>query len=258
MGLNEDATNRIAVALAPCLEEDAVAAGKSLSKRETLVVVLPIACWIRCLLGADVGAIHPAAKLNKDERGAGVRGLAAAAWEAAKSNTKDAPEAGEAEAKAFLKEAFGERVARPQVAQALARQLRTLQGEYGIEVAVAAAAGTPLKKPRFRKISSIKPEQTGVNFYGKVVKMPEQESDKAVTLILGDDSGIVTVQVASGSLPACAEGQTYRVQNARIVMATGYIRVLVDKWAVIRENKDVDVGTPNKEKDLSSVEYVRE
>merc|ERR1712178_428807 len=44
--LTEDATNRIAVALAPCLNEDAVVGGKSLSDGDISAILCPVACWL--------------------------------------------------------------------------------------------------------------------------------------------------------------------------------------------------------------------
>merc|ERR1712217_927861 len=115
-------------------------------------------------------------------------------------------------------------------------------------------AGKPLKKPKFRQISSIKPEQRGVNFYGRIVKAPVRDGDKFVSVVLGDDTGIVTVQVPEGRISDCEDGQIQRVQNARVAMASGFIRVVVDKWAIIKENKDIDVGAPNMAKDVSAIE----
>merc|ERR1712078_433347 len=80
--LNEDATNRIAVALAPCLEADAVGGNESLSSTEASTVILPVACWVRCLLGHRVGELPAAAKLNRDDKGSAVAGPAAALWAA--------------------------------------------------------------------------------------------------------------------------------------------------------------------------------
>merc|ERR1712151_254162 len=80
--LTEDATNRIAVALSPCLQADAVGGKESLSKSDLMSILLPVGCWIRCLLGEEVGEFPAAAKLNNDDKGASVKGPAKAAWEA--------------------------------------------------------------------------------------------------------------------------------------------------------------------------------
>merc|ERR1712048_106549 len=89
--LNEDATNRIAVSLAPMLEEDTVAPASSkrewllgklglgslwkkkqdlsLSENELAVILLPVACWLRSMLESEVdgaGPLPAVAKLNRD------------------------------------------------------------------------------------------------------------------------------------------------------------------------------------------------
>lgn len=131
--LTEDATNRIAVALAPCLESDAVAPGEALTGGELRAVLLPVACWIRCLLGETVGALPASAKLNRDDRAEALQAFAQAAWREAEGGS------GGMAAAAFLKEAFGEKVARAEVSCALAEHLRCLQGAKGIEAALAAS-----------------------------------------------------------------------------------------------------------------------
>merc|ERR1712151_1069595 len=60
--LTEDATNRIGVALAPCLPADAVF-GKSLSQEDLEAIMLPVPCWVRCILADSVGTFPEAAKL---------------------------------------------------------------------------------------------------------------------------------------------------------------------------------------------------
>jgi len=138
--LNEDATNRIAVALAPCLEEDAVPPGRPLAEVEASAVLLPVACWIRCLVGDSAGALPSAAKLNRDVKSDTVRGPAEAAWKAAGSS----PE-GVTEALKFLSAAFGEKVARKTVAESLERQLSVLK-IWGIEAALKLASSKPKAK----------------------------------------------------------------------------------------------------------------
>merc|ERR1712151_1451848 len=80
--LTEDATNCIGVALAPCLHADAVN-GKSLSNADLEAIILPVSCWVKCLLGSSVDAEFPAAaKLNKDDNEAKVKPSAEKLWSA--------------------------------------------------------------------------------------------------------------------------------------------------------------------------------
>merc|ERR1712014_280135 len=69
--LNEDATNRIAVSLAPMLEEKAAVGGESLTDAEVAVITLPVACWVRSMLEGEsdgAGALPELAKLNRDDK----------------------------------------------------------------------------------------------------------------------------------------------------------------------------------------------
>merc|ERR1712048_655353 len=137
--LNEDATNRIAVSLAPMLEENAAAPKSSirekllglfglgslwkkdqdlsLSEAETFAILSPVACWLRSILEKEsdgAGPLPSVAKLNQDDKRAGVEGAA---------------EAQEAASK-FLAAAFGATPggpSRPAVAKSLVELLKLLQ-----------------------------------------------------------------------------------------------------------------------------------
>merc|ERR1712048_272875 len=81
--LTEDATNRIGVALAPCLHDDAML-GKSLSTADLEAIMLPVTCWVRCLLGDSVGEFPEAAILNNDDNMEKVKAPATKLWDAVK------------------------------------------------------------------------------------------------------------------------------------------------------------------------------
>eukprot|EP00746_Dinoflagellata_sp_MGD_P010718 gnl/MRDRNA2_/MRDRNA2_122252_c0_seq1.p1 gnl/MRDRNA2_/MRDRNA2_122252_c0~~gnl/MRDRNA2_/MRDRNA2_122252_c0_seq1.p1 ORF type:complete len:478 (-),score=117.95 gnl/MRDRNA2_/MRDRNA2_122252_c0_seq1:103-1536(-) len=117
----------------------------------------------------------------------------------------------------------------------------------------------PLKKPRFGKVGKIKPEQRGVNLMVKVVKLIEGEEGKA-EVVLGDDTGVITCFVPEGCKELCKEGALLRLQNTKIVMAKGFMRIAVDKWAVMKlAAEDTPGGKPefevNKDTDMSATEY---
>jgi len=123
--LNEDATNRIAVALAPMLEEKAAVGGADLTEAEVKTIALPVACWIRSMCEGEsdgAGPLPELAKLNRDDKRAGLTPAAEAAWSGAD----------EASATKFLTEAFGEEKAKPAVAKALAEELKLLK-EGGVK-----------------------------------------------------------------------------------------------------------------------------
>merc|ERR1712187_100809 len=132
MRLTEDATNRIGVALAPCLHKDAML-GKSLSKSDLEAIVLPVSCWVRCLLGDSVGPFPEAATLNKDDNMAKVKAPAEKLWAAVKNDAADSQE----KALDFLRIAFTEQAARTETASILVDQVKTLQSG-GVEAALAS------------------------------------------------------------------------------------------------------------------------
>jgi mannitol-1-phosphate/altronate dehydrogenase len=133
--LTEDATNRIGVALAPCLHADAVN-GQSLSKGDLEAIMLPVSCWVRCLLGDSLGPFPEAAILNKDDNRAKVEAPAKILWASVKINESSAQE----HALTFLRTAFTEQAARPETASILVQQVKTLQSE-GIEKTIASCSG---------------------------------------------------------------------------------------------------------------------
>merc|ERR1711988_1668493 len=146
--LTEDATNRIGVALAPCLHKDAML-GKSLSKSDLEAIVLPVSCWVRCLLGDSVGSFPDAAKLNKDDNMDKVKAPAEKLWTAVKDDAKNSQEC----ALTFLRTAFTEQAARPETASILVDQVKTLQ-TGGVEAALASKELLPSHK---RFITASKP-----------------------------------------------------------------------------------------------------
>jgi len=117
----------------------------------------------------------------------------------------------------------------------------------------------PLKKPRFGKIAKIKPEQRGVNLIAKVVKLVDLEEGK-MEAVLGDDTGLVTCFVPEGAKELVKGEPVVRIQNAKIIMAKGFIRIVIDKWAVMKlAAEDTPGGKPEIEVksdvDVSAVEY---
>jgi adenosine kinase len=117
----------------------------------------------------------------------------------------------------------------------------------------------PLKKPRFTKVDKITPDMRGLNLIVKVVKVSEV-SEGLSEAVCGDDKGIVTFRLRGEQAKVCTVGTTLRVQNARVNMFGGFIRVEVDKWGKLAPaSEDTPGGKPEFEvseaNDISSVEY---
>lgn len=114
-----------------------------------------------------------------------------------------------------------------------------------------------LKKPRFVKVSSVKPEQKGLNLQLKVVKLPDEvASDGYHDVVCGDASGVVTCHLTPQQFLPCEAGSYIRVQNARVRMKGGHIRVEVDKWGKVSQaDSPTETFEVNLQNDISAVEY---
>eukprot|EP00441_Pelagodinium_beii_P037544 CAMPEP_0197628692 /NCGR_PEP_ID=MMETSP1338-20131121/6886_1 /TAXON_ID=43686 ORGANISM="Pelagodinium beii, Strain RCC1491" /NCGR_SAMPLE_ID=MMETSP1338 /ASSEMBLY_ACC=CAM_ASM_000754 /LENGTH=637 /DNA_ID=CAMNT_0043199683 /DNA_START=34 /DNA_END=1947 /DNA_ORIENTATION=+ len=114
-----------------------------------------------------------------------------------------------------------------------------------------------MKKPKFRTVASIKPEQKGINLQLKVVKLPAVvEGESYHDVVCGDVSGIVTLHLTPQQFLPCEVGSYVRVQNARTRMHNGHIRVVVDKWGkVAQADKPEEPFEVNLSADISAVEY---
>merc|ERR1719265_2116577 len=100
-------------------------------------------------------------------------------------------------------------------------------------------AWRPLKKPKFNKVGKINPDQKGVNLLLKCVKAPE---DKDV--LCGDETGTIMLSVSSDAqLALCKAGAMLRVQNANVRMVKGFIRLIIDKWCILKAAESVDFET---------------
>lgn len=123
------------------------------------------------------------------------------------------------------------------------------------DIITACVPVKPMKKPTFAKVETIEPEQKGVNVYVKVVKEPLTINDDLSEVVVGDETSKVTLRLRDDRVKQCQVGKIMRVQNAHVAMVKGFIRLDVDKWAVLKEAEDVTVGEVHSTKDVSSVEY---
>lgn len=111
-----------------------------------------------------------------------------------------------------------------------------------------------LRKPKFTKVDTIKPEQRGVSIYAKVVKAPEGVGDELFEVVVGDETGTVTLRVRGGRAQLCEVGKVVRVQNATVQMYKGFVRLDVDKWAALKP-EEAEVGEVSTKTDVSATEY---
>lgn len=126
------------------------------------------------------------------------------------------------------------------------------------DIITACVPLIPLKKPKFSKVDVIEPAGRGVNIYAKVVKAatPVAGSDDLKEVVLGDETGVVTLSVRDERVKVCEVGKTVRIQNAHVAMVKGYVRLTVDKWAALKPAEaENEVANANDKKDISAVEY---
>jgi len=116
--------------------------------------------------------------------------------------------------------------------------------------------GLALNKPSFGKVTDVKPEAKNLNFILKSVKCTEVEGLKIWEAVCGDETGVVTLSLQSKEqADPCTPGASLRIQNAKVIMVKGFIRVAVDKWAVMKAAETPLDAEPNSANDMSSTEY---
>lgn len=117
-----------------------------------------------------------------------------------------------------------------------------------------------LRKPKWSKVEKINPKSTGINLMLKCLSCKEVNVEGGPSRIweatVGDDSGVVILQLRSEELTkVCEAGASLRMQNARSVMIKGFIRVAVDKWAVLKRADEEVNFEPKASNNISEVEF---
>jgi nucleoside diphosphate kinase len=115
----------------------------------------------------------------------------------------------------------------------------------------------PLRKPKFGKVGKTKPEQKGCNFMLKCVTAPSDVKDSEIKEVLcGDETGCVVLSIRSADQAAlCKPGAALRCQNAHVIMVEGFMRLVVDKWAVLKAVDKVDFETVDEKTNISKIEF---
>merc|ERR1712032_1606757 len=117
----------------------------------------------------------------------------------------------------------------------------------------------PLRKPRFGKVEKVRPDGKGLNLVVKVKSVSEVQ-EGLHEAICGDDTGVVTFRIRGEQSKVCKPDAVLRVQNAKVVMFKGFVRVEVDMWGIMKPaSEDSPGGCPSFEikdgNDISAVEY---
>merc|ERR1712087_653018 len=99
-----------------------------------------------------------------------------------------------------------------------------------------------LRATKWGKVKKLNPESKDVNLMLKVIscKDVDDRGKKAVDVVAGDDSGIVTLRVEAGF----ASGKTIAVRNCFVRMIDAHIRVMPGKWGNIKEEESETAIVP--------------
>ena len=124
---------------------------------------------------------------------------------------------------------------------------------------------TRLEKPRYIKISEIKPGQHCYFVYGKVIKATHSEitrisGDKVKICegVISDDSGCATFHLEGTNVEFVTTGATISIRNGRCEVVDEHIRLEVDKFGKIAKEDSSVVKGSNEKNDISSVAYEKQ
>ena len=118
--------------------------------------------------------------------------------------------------------------------------------------------------PEIVSVDSLRPGTTGLNVVVKVLdakevmnkKRPDGSSVRIVECTVGDASGVILFSAKNKQqVETMKVGKMVRVQNGKIDMIRGTMRLTVDQWGLLKEETEGDSVEPNGDNNLSLVEY---
>ena len=118
--------------------------------------------------------------------------------------------------------------------------------------------------PEIVSVASLRPGTTGLNVVVKVLdakevmnkKRPDGSSVRIVECTVGDASGVILFSAKNKQqVETMKVGKIVRVQNGKIDMIRGTMRLTVDQWGLLKEETEGDSVEPNGDNNLSLVEY---
>tara|TARA_B100000475_G_scaffold24390_1_gene16680 strand:- start:554 stop:955 length:402 start_codon:yes stop_codon:yes gene_type:complete len=118
--------------------------------------------------------------------------------------------------------------------------------------------------PEIVSVDSLRPGTTGLNVVVKVLdakevmnkKRPDGSSVRIVECTVGDASGVILFSAKNKQqVETMKVGKIVRVQNGKIDMIRGTMRLTVDQWGLLKEETEGDSVEPNGDNNLSLVEY---
>ena len=118
--------------------------------------------------------------------------------------------------------------------------------------------------PEIVSVDSLRPGTTGLNVVVKVLdakevmnkKRPDGSSVRIVECTVGDASGVILFSAKNKQqVETMKVGKIVRVQNGKIDMIRGTMRLTVDQWGLLKEETEGDSVEPDGDNNLSLVEY---
>ena len=118
--------------------------------------------------------------------------------------------------------------------------------------------------PEIVSVDSLRPGTTGLNVVVNVLdakevmnkKRPDGSSVRIVECTVGDASGVILFSAKNKQqVETMKVGKMVRVQNGKIDMIRGTMRLTVDQWGLLKEETEGDSVEPNGDNNLSLVEY---
>jgi len=119
-----------------------------------------------------------------------------------------------------------------------------------------------LKKPVFSKVKDLRPGQKGFNVYLKVVEVNFESATRTdgskleiADALCGDETGVVRVRVIGENAPKFQQGKVVSFRNGRSEVFKERMRLELDRWGKVQEEKDIEIKEVNKTQNLSDVQY---
>ena len=118
--------------------------------------------------------------------------------------------------------------------------------------------------PEIVSVDSLRPGTTGLNVVVKVLdakevmnkKRPDGSSVRIVECTVGDASGVILFSAKNKQqVETMKVGKMVRVQNGKIDMIRGTMRLTVDQWGLLKEETEGDSVEPDGDNNGSLVEY---
>jgi len=112
------------------------------------------------------------------------------------------------------------------------------------------------------KIKDLTPDSKRVNVLGKVASVGETkeittkygESRKLTEVVIGDETGTITLTLWGDQNQGISQGDTLYIDNGYITLVRGHMRLNVGKYGSIKKSEET-VDNINMENDVSAAEH---